>query len=179
MLLVFWRLMYVQFVHTAFTFIGVCVHTHSQLWVLICVNCLLGIGWRCPISIADETAEGLFVCFDGVMTKLHNMRRAYEAGHLLVCSYSACHASLSWNFTHEIAFNGCFLKLVMVWTQRTLRHLHLLQTWKVKPTSSMSRSVHTTSLQTIKLLRSPASLVKVTGDRMPLPQFVDNVSSMY
>ncbi|CAF1929502.1 BnaC05g26580D [Brassica napus] len=38
----------------------------------------------------------------------------------------------------------------------------------------MSRSVHTTSLQTIKLLRSPASLVKVTGDRMPLPQFVDN-----
>ncbi|KAL0706087.1 hypothetical protein Bca4012_072513 [Brassica carinata] len=38
--------------------------------------------WRCPISIADETAEGLFVCFDGVMTKLHNMRRAYEAGHL-------------------------------------------------------------------------------------------------
>ncbi|KAH0879266.1 hypothetical protein HID58_066660, partial [Brassica napus] len=52
-----------------------------------CLDCnntnAVGIGWRCPISIADETAEGLFVCFDGVMTKLHNMRRAYEAGHLL------------------------------------------------------------------------------------------------
>ena len=51
MLLVFWRLMYVQFVHTVFTFIGVCVHTHSQLWVLIRVNWLLGIGWRCPLQM--------------------------------------------------------------------------------------------------------------------------------
>lgn len=34
------------------------------------------------MSIADETAEGLFICFGGVMIKLHNMR-AYEAGHLL------------------------------------------------------------------------------------------------
>lgn len=35
------------------------------------------------VSVADETGEALFVCIDGVMTKLHNMR-AYEAGHLLV-----------------------------------------------------------------------------------------------
>nr|VDD54475.1 unnamed protein product [Brassica oleracea] len=34
------------------------------------------------MSVADETSEALFVCFDGVMTKLHNMK-AYEAGHLL------------------------------------------------------------------------------------------------
>uniref|UniRef100_A0A0D3BL17 Uncharacterized protein n=1 Tax=Brassica oleracea var. oleracea TaxID=109376 RepID=A0A0D3BL17_BRAOL len=37
----------------------------------------LGIMW----SIADDTDEGLFVGFDGEMTKLHNMR-AYEAVHL-------------------------------------------------------------------------------------------------
>lgn len=34
------------------------------------------------MSVADETGEALFVCFDGVMTELHNMR-AYEADHLL------------------------------------------------------------------------------------------------
>nr|VDC65559.1 unnamed protein product [Brassica rapa] len=39
--------------------------------------------YRVEMSIADETVEGLFVCFDVVMTKLHNMR-AYEACHLLV-----------------------------------------------------------------------------------------------
>ena len=43
--------------------------------------------------ITDDTAEGTFVCFDGVMTKLYNLR-ASEAVHLLVsytcaslCSY--------------------------------------------------------------------------------------------
>ena len=39
------------------------------------------------MSVADETSEALFVCFEGVMTKLHNMK-AYEAGHLLVCNLS-------------------------------------------------------------------------------------------
>ncbi|XP_056858556.1 uncharacterized protein LOC130507878 isoform X2 [Raphanus sativus] len=34
------------------------------------------------MSVAEETGEGLFVCFVGVMKKLHNMK-AYEAGHLL------------------------------------------------------------------------------------------------
>ncbi|RID59566.1 hypothetical protein BRARA_F02787 [Brassica rapa] len=38
--------------------------------------------YRVEMSVADETSEDLFVCFDGVMTKLHKMR-AYEAGHLL------------------------------------------------------------------------------------------------
>ncbi|CAH8320469.1 unnamed protein product [Eruca vesicaria subsp. sativa] len=32
--------------------------------------------------IADDTAEGVFVCFDGVMTKLHNLK-ASEAVQLL------------------------------------------------------------------------------------------------
>ncbi|WZY97612.1 hypothetical protein YC2023_069941 [Brassica napus] len=36
----------------------------------------------CSICSHHETVEGLFVCFDVVMTKLHNMR-AYEACHLL------------------------------------------------------------------------------------------------
>lgn len=49
------------------------------------VLCPLGTVWRCPV--ADETGEALFVCFDGVMTKLHNMR-AYETDHLLVCTLS-------------------------------------------------------------------------------------------
>lgn len=35
------------------------------------------------MSIADETGEGLFVAFDGVIAKLHNMR-AHEAANLLV-----------------------------------------------------------------------------------------------
>ena len=39
--------------------------------------------YRVEMSLADDTAEGLLVRFDGEMTKLHNMR-AYEAGHLIV-----------------------------------------------------------------------------------------------
>lgn len=35
------------------------------------------------LGIADDTAEGVFVCFDGVMTKLHNVK-ANEADHMLV-----------------------------------------------------------------------------------------------
>ncbi|CAN7018624.1 unnamed protein product [Brassica oleracea var. botrytis] len=38
--------------------------------------------YRVEMSVTDETTEGLFVCFDGVMTKLHSIR-ASEAGHLL------------------------------------------------------------------------------------------------
>ncbi|CAG7900788.1 unnamed protein product [Brassica rapa] len=34
------------------------------------------------MSVADETGKALFVCFDEVMTKHHNMR-AFEADHLL------------------------------------------------------------------------------------------------
>ena len=39
------------------------------------------------MSVADETGKALFVCFDEVMTKHHNMR-AFEADHLLVCTLS-------------------------------------------------------------------------------------------
>ncbi|XP_033140413.1 uncharacterized protein LOC103855082 isoform X1 [Brassica rapa] len=38
--------------------------------------------YRVEMSIADKTGEGLFVAFDGVMAKLHNMR-AHEAANLL------------------------------------------------------------------------------------------------
>ncbi|KAL0753409.1 hypothetical protein Bca101_091077 [Brassica carinata] len=45
-------------------------------------NAIAVIRYRVEMSIADETGEGLFVGFDGVMAKLHNMR-AYEAVHLV------------------------------------------------------------------------------------------------
>ncbi|CAN6860661.1 unnamed protein product [Brassica oleracea] len=50
-----------------------------------CVTCsntnTVGVlRYRVEMSLADDTAEGLLVRFDGEMTKLHNMR-AYEAGH--------------------------------------------------------------------------------------------------
>ncbi|KAF3559043.1 hypothetical protein F2Q69_00012393 [Brassica cretica] len=38
--------------------------------------------YRVEMSIADETGEALFVCFGGVMTKLHNMK-TYGTGLLL------------------------------------------------------------------------------------------------
>ncbi|KAH0879432.1 hypothetical protein HID58_066826, partial [Brassica napus] len=38
--------------------------------------------YRVEMTITDDTAEGLFVCFDGVMTKLRNIRN-YETGLLL------------------------------------------------------------------------------------------------
>lgn len=43
----------------------------------------LSYSYRVELAIADDTAEGVFVCFDGVMTKLHNLR-ASEAGQMLV-----------------------------------------------------------------------------------------------
>lgn len=41
------------------------------------------------LSIVDKTGEGLFVGFDGVMAKLHNMR-AYEAANILVRRFRIC-----------------------------------------------------------------------------------------
>ncbi|CAN6847087.1 unnamed protein product [Brassica oleracea] len=43
---------------------------------------ILRARYRVEMSIADETGEGLFGAFDGVMAKLHNMR-AHEAVNLL------------------------------------------------------------------------------------------------
>ncbi|CAF2154667.1 unnamed protein product [Brassica napus] len=34
--------------------------------------------YRVEMPVADETGEALFVCFDGVLTKLHNMRALYH-----------------------------------------------------------------------------------------------------
>lgn len=56
----------------------------SHVCLLITLTQLVSSNtYRVEMSIADETGEGLFVCFDGVMTKLHNMR-ASEGGQLLV-----------------------------------------------------------------------------------------------
>ena len=38
------------------------------------------------LTIADDTDEGIFVCFDGVTTKLHGLE-AHEAGQILVSLY--------------------------------------------------------------------------------------------
>lgn len=47
------------------------------------LGCLDAFSYRVELSIADDTAEGAFVCFDGVMTKLHNLR-ASDASQMLV-----------------------------------------------------------------------------------------------
>ncbi|KAJ4906546.1 Uncharacterized protein Rs2_10204 [Raphanus sativus] len=59
-------------------------HTVSAFTCLHCTNTnAVGVlRYRVEMSIEDETAEGLFVCFGRVMTKLNNTR-AYEADHVL------------------------------------------------------------------------------------------------
>ncbi|CAH8302086.1 unnamed protein product [Eruca vesicaria subsp. sativa] len=49
-----------------------------------CVNAHIvgSLRYRVEMVIADDTAKGVFVCFDGVMTKLHNLK-ANEAGQML------------------------------------------------------------------------------------------------
>ncbi|KAL0728364.1 hypothetical protein Bca4012_024457 [Brassica carinata] len=51
---------------------------------LICIGKVISIKILSgdDYSIADGTAEGVFVCFDGVMTKLQNLK-ASDAGHML------------------------------------------------------------------------------------------------
>ncbi|KAG5376523.1 hypothetical protein IGI04_041119 [Brassica rapa subsp. trilocularis] len=46
------------------------------------VSSLRDLQYHVEMSIADDTVEGLFVGFDGEMTKLHNIT-AYKAGHLM------------------------------------------------------------------------------------------------
>lgn len=46
---------------------------------------MLTTSYRVELAIADDTAEGLFICFDGVMTKLHGLE-ARVAGQMLVSS---------------------------------------------------------------------------------------------
>ncbi|CAN7015621.1 unnamed protein product [Brassica rapa subsp. trilocularis] len=45
-------------------------------------NAVGSLRYRVEMVITDDTAEGTFVCFDGVMTKLHNLRTS-EAVQLL------------------------------------------------------------------------------------------------
>ncbi|KAF2565680.1 hypothetical protein F2Q68_00024907 [Brassica cretica] len=52
-----------------------CVHCSNP-------NAIGSLRYRVEMVIADDTAEGTFVCFDGVMTKLHNLM-ASEAVQLL------------------------------------------------------------------------------------------------
>ncbi|RID77832.1 hypothetical protein BRARA_A00711 [Brassica rapa] len=58
--------------------------TVSALECMRCSNAnAVGVlRYRVELAFADDTAEGAFVCFDGVMTKLHNLRVS-EAGQML------------------------------------------------------------------------------------------------
>nr|VDC93157.1 unnamed protein product [Brassica oleracea] len=47
-----------------------------------CTHAVGSLRYHVEMVITDDTAEGTFVCFDGVMTKLHNLR-ASEAVQLL------------------------------------------------------------------------------------------------
>ncbi|WZZ64966.1 hypothetical protein YC2023_076336 [Brassica napus] len=55
------------------------------------------------MAIADDTAEGIFVWFDGVMTKLHNLR-ASEAGQMLVrvTAYNFTEHHKTFTITHIV-----------------------------------------------------------------------------
>ncbi|KAH0886813.1 hypothetical protein HID58_062909 [Brassica napus] len=55
---------------------GLCV---GYLFITCITLISLRFKYRVEMVVADDTAEGTFVCFDGVMTKLHNLR-ASEAG---------------------------------------------------------------------------------------------------
>ncbi|CAN6894691.1 unnamed protein product [Brassica oleracea] len=46
--------------------------------------------YRMELTIADDTDEGIFVCFDGVTTKLHGLE-AHEASQILVSMQGKTH----------------------------------------------------------------------------------------
>uniref|UniRef100_A0A0D3E641 Replication factor A C-terminal domain-containing protein n=1 Tax=Brassica oleracea var. oleracea TaxID=109376 RepID=A0A0D3E641_BRAOL len=56
-------------------------HLHVCDATMLMLLVLSGI-YRIEMDIADDTAEGFFVCFDDVMTKLHNLK-ASQAGQML------------------------------------------------------------------------------------------------
>uniref|UniRef100_A0A0D3BP58 Replication factor A C-terminal domain-containing protein n=1 Tax=Brassica oleracea var. oleracea TaxID=109376 RepID=A0A0D3BP58_BRAOL len=56
-------------------------HLHVCDAIMLMLLVLSGI-YRIEMDIADDTAEGFFVCFDDVMTKLHNLK-ASQAGQML------------------------------------------------------------------------------------------------
>ncbi|KAG2283849.1 hypothetical protein Bca52824_055069 [Brassica carinata] len=60
-----------------------CLTVMLMLWEFYGTNRIHYVDlYRVELVIADDTAEGAFGCFDGVMTKLHNLRAA-EAGQML------------------------------------------------------------------------------------------------
>ena len=57
--------------------------------------------------VADETTEGLFVCFDGVMTKLHSIRaRDVNMGNYLWVYPNPL--IMGWDFT-RLRFSGSIM----------------------------------------------------------------------
>lgn len=148
------RTNYRQLIHLYFTW---CPNTKSSLW---CDTCFLSARYRVEMSVANETGEALFVCFDGIMTKLHNMR-AYEAGHLLVSILSTyilfcagyLFIQLHWTTVHSGRW----------WCQRggnscpSLCHI----TWEARPTRFRWGWAQTNFQQIIRSLPSHASSVSV------------------
>ncbi|KAF8095208.1 hypothetical protein N665_0339s0077 [Sinapis alba] len=101
--------------------------------------------WRCLLqTIANETGEGLFVGFDGVMTKLHNMT-ASEAVHLLDVDGVSPEETDAPPFFKDMEGNS--------------------YTFQVRVSSYNFTSNH----QTFTISRILSSV-----DRLPEPEFVDN-----
>ncbi|KAF2554569.1 hypothetical protein F2Q68_00015923 [Brassica cretica] len=53
------------------------------------LRCVLYSNYRVELAIADDTAEGAFVCFDGVMTKLHNLRASESGNNIMHATINA------------------------------------------------------------------------------------------
>ncbi|KAG2262349.1 hypothetical protein Bca52824_069428 [Brassica carinata] len=65
--------------------IAVCFFVSNSPSAETITNHTLTKSYRVEMAIADDTAEGTFVWFDGVMTKLHNLRASDAAQMLHVC----------------------------------------------------------------------------------------------
>ncbi|CAF1921283.1 unnamed protein product [Brassica napus] len=66
-------------VYYTILFLFVCVFIRINIFIL---RNAYFLSYRIEMDIADDTAEGFFVCFDDVMTKLHNLK-ASQAGQML------------------------------------------------------------------------------------------------
>ncbi|KAJ4865737.1 Rep_fac-A_C domain-containing protein [Raphanus sativus] len=66
------------------------------------------ISYRVEMVVEDDTAEGTFVCFDGEMTNLHNLR-ASEAGRLLAYTFEVRFTSYNFTAHHQTFTVSCII----------------------------------------------------------------------
>ncbi|CAN6826901.1 unnamed protein product [Brassica oleracea] len=116
-------------------------------------NAIGSLRYRVEMVIADDTAEGTFVCFDGVMTKLHNLM-ASEAVQLLAEE----------GVNPEDSMMPPFVAAMEVKTY----------TFQVRVTSHNFTVNHKSF--TVNHKSFTVSRIINEIDRVPAPDFVDNVS---